>query len=49
MKLRELFEKRVRVITCNDLIIIGKVIDYYPTKGTESGEEEIDIFLMGEI
>ncbi len=48
MKLRELFEKRVRVITCNDLIIIGKVIDYYPAKGTESGEEEIDIFLMGD-
>ena len=48
MKLRELFEKRVRVITCNDLIIIGKVIDYYPAKDTESGEEEMDIFLMGE-
>ena len=49
MKLRELFEKRVEVIACNDLIIIGKVIDYYPAKGTESGEDEIDIFLMGEI
>ncbi|WP_449136564.1 hypothetical protein [Solobacterium moorei] len=49
MKLRKLFKKRVKVITCNDLIIIGKVIDYYPAKGTESGEDEIDIFLMGEI
>ena len=49
MKLSDFFEKYVRVFTCNDLIIIGKVIDYYPTKGTESGEEEIDIFLMGEI
>ncbi|MDI6414129.1 hypothetical protein QLX55_02145 [Solobacterium moorei] len=49
MKLRELFKKRVEVIACNDLIIIGKVIDYYPAKGTESGEDEIDIFLMGEI
>ncbi|MBF1105108.1 MAG: LSM domain protein [Solobacterium sp.] len=47
MKLRELFEKRVRVITCNDLIIIGKVIDYYPAIGTESGEDEIDIFPDG--
>ena len=47
MKLRELFEKRVRVITCNDLIIIGKVIDYYPAIGTESGEDEIDIFPNG--
>ena len=47
MELRELFEKRVRVITCNDLIIIGEVIDYYPAKGTESGEDEIDIFPNG--
>ena len=47
MKLSDFFEKRVRVITCNDLIIIGKVIDYYPAIGTESGEDEIDIFPDG--
>lgn len=44
MKLSDFFEKYVRVFTCNDLIIIGKVIDYYPAIGTESGEDEIDIF-----
>ena len=44
MKLSDFFEKHVRVFTCNDLIIIGKVIDYYPAIGTESGEDEIDIF-----
>ena len=47
MKLSDFFEKHVRVFTCNDLIIIGKVIDYYPAIGTESGEEEIDIFPNG--
>ena len=47
MKLRELFKKRVEVIAFNDLIIIGKVIDYYPAIGTESGEDEIDIFPDG--
>ena len=47
MKLRDFYEKRVRVFTCNDLIIIGKVIDYYPAIGTESGEDEIDIFPDG--
>ena len=47
MKLSDFFEKHVRVFTCNDLIIIGKVIDYYPTIGTESGEDEIDIFPDG--
>ena len=47
MKLSDFFEKRVRVITCNDLIIIGRVIDYYPAIGTESGEDEIDIFPDG--
>ena len=47
MKLRDFFEKHVRVFTCNDLIIIGKVIDYYPAIGTESGEDEIDIFPNG--
>ena len=35
------------MFTCNDLIIIGKVIDYYPIIGTESGEDEIDIFPDG--
>ena len=44
MKLSDFFEKYVRVFTCNDLIIIGEVIDYYPAIGTESGEDEIDIF-----
>ena len=47
MKLSDFFEKHVRVFTCNDLIIIGKVIDYYPAIGTESGEDEIDIFSNG--
>ena len=47
MKLSDFFEKYVRVFTCNDLIIIGKVIDYYPAIGTESGEDEIDIFPDG--
>ena len=47
MKLSDFFEKYVRVFTCNDLIIIGKVIDYYPAIGTESGEDEIDIFTNG--
>ena len=47
MKLSDFFEKHVRVFTCNDLIIIGKVIDYYPIIGTESGEDEIDIFPNG--
>ena len=47
MKLSDFFEKHVRVFTCNDLIIIGKVIDYYPAIGTESGEDEIDIFPDG--
>ena len=47
MKLSDFFEKYVRVFTCNDLIIIGKVFDYYPAIGTESGEDEIDIFPNG--
>ncbi len=47
MKLSDFFGKYVRVFTCNDLIIIGEVIDYYPAIGTESGEDEIDIFLDG--
>ena len=47
MKLSDFFEKYVRVFTCNDLIIIGDVIDYYPAIGTESGEDEIDIFPNG--
>ena len=47
MKLSDFFEKHVRVFTCNDLIIIGKVIDYYPAIGTEFGEDEIDIFPDG--
>ncbi len=47
MKLSDFFEKYVRVFTCNDLIIIGEVIDYYPAIGTESDEDEIDIFPDG--
>ena len=35
------------MFTCNGLIIIGEVIDYYPAIGTESGEDEIDIFPNG--
>ena len=47
MKLSDFFEKYVRVFTCNDLIIIGEVIDYYPAICTEYGEDEIDIFPDG--
>ena len=47
MKLSDFFEKHVRAFTCNNLIIIGEVIDYYPAIGTESGEDEIDIFPDG--
>ena len=47
MKLSDFFEKHVRVFTCISLIIIGEVIDYYPAIGTESGEDEIDIFPDG--
>ena len=47
MKLSDFFEKYVRVFTCNDLIIIGEVIEYYPAIGTESGEDDIDIFPDG--
>ena len=47
MKLRDFYEKYVKVITCNDLIIIVEVFDYYPAIGTESGEDEIDIFPDG--
>lgn len=47
MKLSDFFEKYVRVLTCNDLIIVGEVFDYYPAVGTESGEDEIDIFPNG--
>lgn len=47
MKLSDFFEKYVRVFTCNDLIIIGDVIDYYPAISTESGEDQIDIFPDG--
>ena len=47
MNLRDFYEKYVKVITCNDLIIIGDVIDYYPAIGTDSGEDEIDIFPDG--
>ena len=47
MKLSDFFEKHVRVFTCNSLIIIGEVIDYYPAIGTESAEDEIDIFPDG--
>ena len=44
MNLRDFYEKYVIVLTCNDLIIVGEVFDYYPAVGTESGEDEIDIF-----
>lgn len=47
MNLRDFYEKYVKVITCIDLIIIGDVIDYYPAIGTDSGEDEIDIFPDG--
>ena len=35
------------MFTCNDLIIIGEVIDHYPAIGTESYEDKIDIFPDG--
>ena len=47
MNLRDFYEKYVIVLTCNDLIIVGEVFDYYPAIGTESGEDEIDIFPNG--
>ncbi len=47
MNLRDFYEKYVIVLTCNDLIIVGEVFDYYPAVGTESGEDEIDIFPDG--
>ena len=47
MNLRDFYEKYVKVLTCNDLIIVGEVFDYYPAVGTESGEDEIDIFPNG--
>jgi hypothetical protein len=47
MNLRDFYGKYVIVLTCNDLIIIGEVFDYYPAIGTESGEDEIDIFPNG--
>ena len=47
INLRDFYEKYVIVLTCNDLIIVGEVFDYYPAVGTESGEDEIDIFPNG--
>ena len=47
MNLRDFYGKYVIVLTCNDLIIVGKVMDFYPAIGTESGEDEIDIFPNG--
>ena len=47
MNLRDFYGKYVIVLTCNDLIIIGEVFDYYPAIGTESSEDEIDIFPNG--
>ena len=47
MNLRDFYGKYVIVLTCNDLIIVGEVFDYYPAVGTESGEDEIDIFPNG--
>ena len=47
MNLRDFYEIYVIVLTCNDLIIVGEVFDYYPAVGTESGEDEIDIFPNG--
>ena len=47
MNLRDFYDKYVIVLTCYDLIIVGEVFDYYPAVGTESGEDEIDIFPNG--
>ena len=44
MDLRELYEKVIEVSTCTGIKIIGEVIDFYPSTGTCSGEDEIDIF-----
>ena len=47
MNLRDFYGKYVIVLTCKDLIIVGKVMDFYPAISTESGEDEIDIFPDG--
>ena len=49
MDLRELYGKVIEVsactgITCTGIKIKGEVIDFYPSTGTSSGEDEIDIF-----
>ena len=47
MDLRDLYEKVIEVNVCTGAIITGKVIDFYPSVGTDSGEDEIDIFPNG--
>ena len=44
MDLRELYGKVIEVSTCKSIKITGEVIDFYPSIGTSSGEDEIDIF-----
>ena len=44
MDLRELYGKVIEVNTCKSIKITGEVIDFYPSIGTSSREDEIDIF-----
>ena len=44
MDLRELYGKVIEVSACTGIKIKGEVIDFYPSTGTSSGEDEIDIF-----
>ena len=44
MELRDLYGKVVEVNVCTGIKITGKVIDFYPSICTDSGEDEIDIF-----
>lgn len=44
MDLRELYGKVIEVSVCTGIKITGDVIDFYPSTGTSSGEDEIDIF-----
>jgi hypothetical protein len=44
MELRDLYGKVIEASVCTGIKITGKVIDFYPSIATDSGEDEIDIF-----
>lgn len=44
MELRDLYGKVIEANVCTGIKITGKVIDFYPSICTDSGEDEIDIF-----